>query len=548
LTSPTSKSIDQHPAWAALAAHHRAVRTARMRELFAADPERARRFTRQFEGLRLDYSKNRITDETMRLLLDLARAADVPGWIQRLVRGEIVNTSENRPALHTALRQVGGSVVVNGVDVIPQVRVIRERMRRFVTAVRDGTWRGHTGARITDVLHIGIGGSDLGPRMVAEALRPASPGPLRVQFVSGLDDAQFTDVVSGLDPATSLVVIASKSFTTIETASNTALARQWLLAALKTEQALGRHVVAVSSNVAAAKRFGLTEDQIFPMWDWVGGRYSLWSAVGLPAALAIGMDEFDRLLDGARVLDAHFQTAPLEENLPVILALLGLWYANFFGAESHAALPYDWRLRLLPAWLQQLDMESNGKSVDRTGQPVPYTTAPIIWGGSGNDGQHAYYQLLHQGTRLVPADFIVAAEGGPHRDLLVANCLAQTEALMKGRDAEEAMVELAAAGISGAALTALLPHKLVPGNRPTNTILMKRLDATTLGTLLALYEHKVFVQGAIWNINSFDQFGVELGKTLAERIAPELKPDGRSSPHDSSTAALIEAYKAWRKP
>jgi glucose-6-phosphate isomerase len=548
VTSPPAKSIEQHPAWAALVAHHRAIRSSRMRELFAADPDRAKRFTGQFDGLRLDYSKNRITDDTMGLLFDLARAADVAAKIQRLVRGEIVNTSENRPALHTALRQPEGSILVKGTDVIPEVRAVRERIRRFVTAVRDGTWRGHTGARITDVVHIGIGGSDLGPRMVAEVLRPVSPGPLRVQFVSGLDDAQFADVVVGLDPATTLVVIASKSFTTIETASNTALARQWLLAALKSEQALTRHVVAVSSNVAAAKRFGLTDEQIFPMWDWVGGRYSLWSAVGLPAALAIGMDEFDRLLAGARAMDEHFQTARLEENLPVILGLLGLWYVNFFGAETEAVLPYDFRLRLLPAWLQQLDMESNGKSVDRNGQPVPYTTAPIIWGGSGNDGQHAYYQLLHQGTRLVPADFIVAAEGGPHRDLLVANCFAQTEALMKGRDADESMAELTAAGVTGVALAALLPHKLVPGNRPTNTILMKRLDAATLGSLLALYEHKVFVQGAIWNINSFDQFGVELGKTLAERIAPELKPDGKSSPHDSSTAGLIDAYKAWRKP
>ncbi len=544
-------AIDRTPAWAALAAHQQTVRDVRLRDLFAADSARFTRFSRRLGDMLLDYSKNRVTVDTMRLLIDLARAADVRGWTEGLFSGATVNSTENRPALHTALRQEGGVIVVNGADVMPQVRAVRDRMRRFVTAVRDGTWRGHGGKRISDVVHIGIGGSDLGPRLVTEALRGASPEPVRVHFVSGLDDAQFAAAVSGLDPASTLVVVASKSFTTLETAANAALAREWLLASLKIEAALARHVVAVTANIGAARNFGVAEEQIFPVWDWVGGRYSLWSAVGMPAALALGADAFDRLLAGARAMDEHFRSAPLEDNLPVILALLGIWYTNFFGAQTQAVMPYDWRLRLLPAWLQQLDMESNGKSVDHAGAAVGHTTGPIIWGGSGNEGQHAFFQLLHQGTRLVPADFIVAAEGAaaeasPLRDHLVANFLAQTEALMKGRDESEARAELAASGITGAAAEALVPHKIVPGNRPTNSILLRRLDAHSLGALLALYEHKVFVQGVIWNVNSFDQFGVELGKTLAGRITPELKA-GPAFGHDSSTAGLIDAYRAWRK-
>jgi glucose-6-phosphate isomerase len=361
----------------------------------------------------------------------------------------------------------------------------------------------------------------------------------------------------GLDPAATLFIAASKSFTTLETAANAGLAREWLVKGLGLAKALGgdaaagRHMIAVTANVAAAKKSHIADEQIFPIWNWVGGRYSLWSAIGLPVAFAHGMDEFDRLLAGARTMDEHFRDTPIEENLPVALALLGIWYINFFGAETHAVMPYDWRLRLLPAWLQQLDMESNGKSVDRAGHPVAYATAPIIWGGSGNEGQHAFFQLLHQGTRLVPADFIIAATGAeaetPLRDLLAANYLAQTEALMKGRDGDEAKAELAAAGVSGAAQAALVPHKLVPGNRATNSILLQRLDAPTLGALLAMYEHKVFVQGVIWNVNSFDQFGVELGKTLADRIAPELKAGAKASGHDASTRGLIETYKEWRK-
>lgn len=543
-------TIDKTPVWASLAAHHRAMKDSRLRDLFAEDPVRARRLTLRAGDILVDVSKNRVTDETMRLLCDVARAADLPAWISRLFGGAAVNTTEKRPALHTALRQ-SGPLMVDGEDVTRAIQATRERMRRLVEAVRSGEWRGHTGARITDVVNIGIGGSDLGPRMVTEALSTSQRGPVRVHFVSGLDDAQFAAGVAGLDPAATVFVAASKSFTTLETNENARLAREWLRAGLKGEAAVARHMLAVTANVAAAKKAGFAEDHIFPIWSWVGGRYSLWSAIGLPAAFALGMDAFDQLLAGARTMDGHFRDTPLEENIPVTLALLSVWYIDFFGAETHAVLPYDWRLRLLPAWLQQLEMESNGKSVDRTGARVPYATAPIIWGGSGNDGQHAFYQLLHQGTRLVPADFIVAAAANePNarlRDLLVANFLAQAEALMKGRDEREARAELSAAGVSGAALEELLPHKLVPGNRPSTSILVKRLDAFTLGALLAMYEHKVFVEGVIWNVNSFDQFGVELGKHLADRIAPELKGTAPAQGHDPSTAGLIDVYRGWRK-
>ncbi len=545
-------TIDHTPSWDGLAAHQRAIKDKTLRELFAADPGRADRFSLRVGDFLIDYSKNRITEETLRRLQDLARAADLGAWIARLFGGAIVNTSENRPALHVALRRRAGPLVVDGVDIMVDVLAVRERMRQFVGGVRSGEWRGATGQRITHVVNIGIGGSDLGPRMVTEALGTSASGPLQVRFVSGLDDAQVAAETSGLDPATTLFVIASKSFTTLETSANAGLARQWLLSVLEDEAAVGRHLVAVTANVAAARKFGLSDDRTFPIWNWVGGRYSVWSAIGLPVALGLGWEAFDRFLAGARSMDEHFRDTPIEENLPVTLALLGIWYLNFFGAESHVVLPYDWRLRLLPDWLQQLDMESNGKSVDRAGRTIAYDTAPVIWGGAGNDGQHAFYQLLHQGTRLIPADFIAAAtgsepSGSPLRDLLIANFLAQTEALMKGRNEAEARAELAAAGVSGAAAETVIRHKLVPGNRPTTSILMKQLDAFSLGALLAMYEHKVFVQGVIWNVNSFDQFGVELGKTLADKITPELAGERPPKDHDSSTSKLIEAYREWRK-
>jgi glucose-6-phosphate isomerase len=514
--------IDRTKEWQALQSHHHTVRDLRMSDLFAGDPERVKRFTLSLGDIRLDYSKNRIIDETMTLLRGLARAADMKGWTGQLFAGAPVNTSENRPALHTALRQRGGRVLVGGKEVIAEVAAVRGRMAKFASAVRDGSWTAQTGTRITDVVHIGIGGSDLGPRMVVEALRPDT-APLRMRFASCLDDAELRATLAGLVPASTLFIVASKSFATSETLANARFARRWLLDALKEEKLAARHFVALTSKPDAASAFGVDPANVYPMWDWVGGRYSLWSSIGLPIGLALGPEVFDDLLAGAARMDEHFRTASLEENLPATLALLSVWYANFFGAETQAVLPYDWRLRLLPAWLQQVEMESNGKSVDRDGKPVQGATAPIIWGGSGNDGQHAYFQALHQGTHLVPADFLVALHGGPHRRALLANCFAQSEALMRGQEAQEV----------GA-------HKAMPGNRPSNTITFGRLDARTLGALLAMYEHKTFVEGVIWGINSFDQWGVELGKVLAARIEPELSPDGKPGQHDSSTAALVE--------
>jgi glucose-6-phosphate isomerase len=519
-------AIEKTAEWQALAAHHRAMRDRSMRDMFAGDPERVRRLSLRLGDLLLDYSKNRITDETLSLLHDLARAADVKGWAERLFGGDAVNTSESRPALHTALRQRGGSVMVGGRDVMPEIAAVRGRMKEFVAAVRGGTWGLHTDTRVSDVVHIGIGGSDLGPRMAVEALRPRIM-PIRVHFVSSLDGAELSATLDGLIPASTLLIVASKSFTTPETLANATAARDWLLSSLREPKLVGRHFVAVTARPDAARQFGIDDAQIFPMWDWVGGRYSLWSAIGLPIGLALGWTEFERLLDGAAAMDEHFRTAPVEQNMPVMLALLGIWYVNFFGVETHAILPYDWKLRLLPAWLRQLDMESNGKSVDRTGRPLGVSTAPVVWGGSGSEGQHAFFQLLHQSTRLVPADFLIATQGGPQRAKLVANALAQAEALMLGREAPEE------------------PHRSMPGNRPSNTLMFRRLDAATLGSLLALYEHKVFVQGVIWGINSFDQWGVELGKALAARIEPEL--DTGTSSHDPSTNALIETYRAWRR-
>jgi len=521
--------IDQTAEWQALLAHHHTARELRMSDLFARDPARAQRFSLSLGDIRLDYSKNRITDETMTLLRGLARAADVRGWTEKLFGGEPINISENRPVLHTALRQRSGTVMVGGGDVIAEVAAVRSRMAKFAGAVRDGSWMAQTGTRITDVVHIGIGGSDLGPRMVVEALRP-DVAPLRVRFASCLDDAELSATLAGLVPASTLFIVASKSFTTPETLANASFARRWLLDVLKEEKLVSGHFVALTSKPDIAQKFGVDPANIYPMWDWVGGRYSLWSSIGLPIALALGPEIFDELLAGAAAMDEHFRSAPPEQNLPLTLGLLSVWYTNFFGAETQAMLTYDWRLRLLPAWLQQLAMESNGKSADRDGRPVSGMTAPIIWGGSGNDGQHAYFQALHQGTHLVPADFLVALNGGPHRRALLANCFAQTEALMQGQDGQKV----------GA-------HKAMPGNRPSNTITFERLDARTLGALLAMYEHKTFVEGVIWGINSFDQWGVELGKVLAARIEPELSPEGKPGTHDSSTASLIEAVRRGKR-
>jgi len=532
------------PAWNRLSTHHAALAEHHLRDLFAADSQRFERFSRRFEDILVDFSKNRLTTETLEVLIDLARQAEVPQWIERMFGGEPINHTEHRAVLHIALRNRSNRpILVDGQDVMPEVNQVLEQIRPFTEQVRSGAWRGYTGQRIQSVVNIGIGGSDLGPKMVCEALAPYGEPNLRMHFVSSVDGAHISQVLAECDPQTTLFIIASKTFTTQETMTNANTARQWLLDALKDDAAIARHFVAVSTNAEKVKAFGIDTANMFGFWDWVGGRYSLWSAIGLPIAVSVGMDRFIELLDGAHAMDEHFRTAPLEDNLPVILAAIGLWYDDFFNAESHTMLIYDEYLRSLPAYLQQLDMESNGKSVDRDGQPVGYDTGPIVWGGLGSNGQHAFYQLLHQGTRLIPADFLAPVESqnpiGEHHAILLANCLAQSEALMMGKTEAQARADLEKQGKQGAELEALLPYKIFPGNRPSNTIMYRRLTPRTLGSLIALYEHKVFVQGVIWNINSFDQWGVELGKQLANAILPEIKGDHPPGQHDASTLGLL---------
>jgi glucose-6-phosphate isomerase len=536
-------------AWAALAEHRAQIADLHVRDLFAADPARARRFTLRLDGLVLDYSKNRIVDRTMTLLRDLARAADVAGAAARMFAGERINTTENRAVLHVALRNRANTPIpVDGHDVMPQVNAVLARMRDFVGRVRAGTWLGATGQRIGAVVNIGIGGSDLGPRMAVEALGPYRSPDIASHFVSNVDGADILRTLAGLDPARTLFVVASKTFTTQETMANARTARAWIADRLG-EAAVARHFVAVSTNARAVAAFGIDAANMFEFWDWVGGRFSLWSAIGLPIALAVGMDRFEEMLDGAHAMDRHFRDAPLEANLPATLALIGIWNRNLLGMASHAVLPYDQGLARFPAFLQQAEMESNGKSVARDGRPVAHPTAPVVFGEPGTNGQHAFYQLLHQGTEIVPADFIAPARShyatGRHHAMLLANFLAQTEALMRGKTAAEVRAELAGQGLSGAALEAAVPHRAFPGNRPTNTILVRRLDPRTLGMLVALYEHKIFVQGQIWGINSFDQWGVELGKQLADRILPELEGEAPPGDHDGSTLALLAQARAW---
>jgi glucose-6-phosphate isomerase len=535
-------------AWRALTDHYFEIGELHMRDWFAQDPDRFGRFSLRFEDILLDYSKNRITPETLGLLLDLARERDVPGWIGRMFAGEKINSTEGRAVLHVALRNRSNRpMLVDGRDVMPAVNAVLAKMRAFTEQVRGGAWKGFSGKLVTDVVNIGIGGSDLGPLMVTEALRPYGSDALRVHFVSNIDGSHIAETLKRLDPATTLFIVASKTFTTQETMTNAETARAWLLADAGDESAVAKHFVALSTNAEAVRAFGIDTANMFEFWDWVGGRYSLWSAIGLSIALYIGMDAFEELLAGAHALDEHFRTTPPERNLPVILGLLGVWYVNFFGAETHAILPYDQYLHRFPAYLQQGDMESNGKRVTRDGRGVDYHTGPVIWGEPGTNGQHAFYQLIHQGTRLVPADLLAAAEShnplGEHHRILLANFFAQGEALMRGKTAAEARAELEAQGLSGAALEALLPHKVFPGNRPTNAILYRKLTPRTLGSLIALYEHKIFVQGVIWGINSYDQWGVELGKQLARAILPELAAPGVVSGHDASTCGLINYCK-----
>lgn len=495
-------------AWRALRAHRALIEKTHMRELFTRDPQRQKKFTLAAGGLRLDYSRHRITDETMDLLLALARDCGLEGWRDRLLGGAKINNTEDRAVLHTALRApADAQIVVDNENIVPFVHQVLAQMRDFSDAVRSGAWTGHTGKAIKTVVNIGIGGSDLGPRMVCGALKPYASDDLAVRFVSNVDPSDISETLRSCEPETTLFVIASKTFTTQETMANAQAAKDWALRHLKSDDAIARHFVALSTNAQAVKAFGIDPANMFPFRDWVGGRYSLWSSIGLSVCLAAGFDNFRRLLDGAHAMDRHFAEAPLAENMPVILALLGIWYRNFWDAQAYACLPYDHYLTLLPPWLQQLDMESNGKGVTRDGQPVTYETGPVVFGQPGTNGQHAFYQLIHQGTAVIPCDFIGALEshnplGDQHR-VLLANMMAQAQALMQGRTLEEAGGN---------------PHRVFEGNRPSSVILLERLDPYHLGMLLALYEHKVFAQGIIWNINSFDQWGVELGKELAKGL------------------------------
>ncbi len=544
-------ALTQSMTWQALQSHYQKMRQIHMRELFEADPHRFATFSLTFNDLLLDYSKNIVTDETMALLFDLARYARLREWTARMFSGEHINLTEDRAVLHVALRNRGNHpILADGADVMPKVNAVLAQMRTFSEAVRGGEWRGYSGKRLTDVVNIGIGGSDLGPAMVSEALKPYARDGLRPHFVSNVDGTHIAETLRALDPETTLFIIASKTFTTQETLTNAHTARAWFLNQAQDDAAVAKHFVALSTNTKEVAAFGIDPRNMFEFWDWVGGRYSLWSAVGLPIVLAIGMDHFEELLSGAHEMDLHFRDAPYEQNLPVILGLLGVWYNNFFGAQTHAILPYDQYLRRFPAYFQQGDMESNGKHVTRDGERVDYSTGPVIWGEPGTNGQHAFYQLIHQGTKLIPCDFLAPIDShnplGEHHPILLSNFFAQTEALMRGKTAGEARAELAAAGMNEEELQGLLPHKLFPGNKPTNSLLFQKLTPRTLGTLIALYEHKIFVQGIIWNINSFDQWGVELGKQLAKAILPELRDEHVVSSHDTSTNGLINYYKAHR--
>ena len=533
-------------AWKLLKLHYQEIQNQPMRELFANDPERFTRFSTRFEDILVDYSKNIITEETLKLLIQLANEVHLGSAIEKMFAGEAINETENRAVLHTALRNRSHQpVYVDGVDVMPEVNRVREQMRRFVDEIQAGRWRGFSGQPISDIVNIGIGGSDLGPVMVTEALKPYWKN-ICPHFVSNVDASQIVETLKTLNPATTLFIIVSKTFTTQETMLNAATAKRWFLEAAGEERYIKNHFVAVSTNESTAVKFGISPENIFHFWDWVGGRFSLWSAVGLSIAVSIGFDRFMELLDGAYALDRHFAATEFRQNIPVILALLGVWYRNFFGAATHAILPYDQYLHRLPAYLQQADMESNGKSVDRTGKAVNYQTGPIIWGEPGTNGQHAFYQLIHQGTALITGDFLAAAishsEVDDHQRVLLSNFFAQTEALMRGKTAAEVQQELQAQGIGEEQIKKLLPFKTFPGNRPTNSILYEKLTPRTLGSLIAIYEHKIFTQGVIWNIFSFDQWGVELGKVLADKIQPELGKTTLVTTHDSSTNGLINYY------
>ncbi len=544
-------TLTTSPAWQALDRHQKAMAQVHMRDLFAQAPQRFETFSLRFQDILLDYSKNRITAETMRLLRDLARQADLKGWTDKMFSGDKINLTEHRAVLHIALRNRSNRpIMVDGQDVMPDVQAVLNHMKTFSDAIRNGSWTGYTGKRITDVINIGIGGSDLGPVMVTEALKPYAQEGLHVHFVSNIDGTHIVEATKRLNPETTLFIVASKTFTTQETLTNAHTAKDWFLKQAKDEIHVAKHFVALSTNAKEVSQFGIDTKNMFEFWDWVGGRYSLWSAIGLSIAIAIGFENFTELLTGGHEMDEHFRTAPLEENLPATLGLLGIWYNNFFGAQTHAILPYDQYMHRFAAYFQQGDMESNGKSINRDGEPVEVSTGPILWGEPGTNGQHAFYQLIHQGTKLIPCDFIAPIKThnpvGHHHPILLSNFFAQTEALMKGKVEDEVREELIRAGLRGADLEQLVPHKLFAGNKPTNSIMVSQITPRTLGRLIALYEHKIFTQGVVWNINSFDQWGVELGNQLASAILPELDGPEAVDTHDSSTNGLINYYKKHR--
>ncbi|MEZ0612498.1 glucose-6-phosphate isomerase [Fibrella sp. WM1] len=543
------------PAYSQLKAHFEATQQQHLRDLFAENPDRFGQFSLRFEDILVDFSKNRVTAETMTLLRQLAEQAGLSDAIDKMFDGDKINGTEGRAVLHVALRNRANTpILVDGADVMPEVNAVLDHMKTFTEQVRSGAWKGYSGEAITDVVNIGIGGSDLGPVMVTEALKPYA-GTLKVHFVSNVDGAHIYETLQQVRPESTLFLIASKTFTTQETMANANSARQWFLDNGGTENDIAKHFAALSTNQKEVEKFGIDPANMFGFWDWVGGRYSLWSAIGLSIALYIGFDNFEELLTGAHVMDQHFQTTPLDQNIPVTLALLGIWYNNFYGAQSQAILPYDQYMHRFAAYFQQGDMESNGKSVDRNGNPVDYQTGPIIWGEPGTNGQHAFYQLIHQGTKLIPCDFIAPAIShrplttplGDHHTLLLSNFFAQTEALMNGKTEEEAADELRKAGKTDEEIAQIAPFKAFSGNRPTNSILVKQITPRSLGSLIAMYEHKIFTQGVIWTIFSFDQWGVELGKQLANKILPELEGDTVVSSHDSSTNGLINAFKQMRK-
>ncbi len=541
----------QTDSWRKLSDHYQKIAPLHMKDLFAQDPDRFKKFSIRFKDILVDCSKNRIAEDTLSLLVGLADEAGVKEAIVSMFKGEKINATENRAVLHIALRnRTNTPIIVDGKDVMPEVNAVLQKIKTFSGQIISGEWKGYTGKKITDIVNIGIGGSDLGPVMVTEALRPYAQEALSVHFISNIDGTHISETLKDLDPATTLFIVASKTFTTQETMTNAFSARSWFLDHAQKHAHVARHFVAISTNAEAVAAFGIDNDNMFIFWDWVGGRYSLWSAIGLSIACYIGFDNFSELLQGAHAMDQHFRSEPFEKNIPVLLALIGIWYTNFFGAQSEAILPYDQYLHRFPAYFQQGNMESNGKSADRNGRKLTYQSGPIIWGEPGTNGQHSFYQLIHQGTKLIPADFLAPAVShnplGDHHTILLSNFFAQTEALMNGKTSEEVVAELKMDGKRDDQIKKLAPYKIFDGNKPTNSILFRKLTPETLGSLIAMYEHKIFVQGVIWNIFSFDQWGVELGKQLAKKIQPELSDDRPLNTHDGSTNGLINAFKEMR--